>query len=64
VVEETIYIGGVTKLLVRLEDSDETVTLVRLNSTGLPAIRRGDQVRLGWDPADVKVLASRSKETR
>ena len=64
VVEETIYIGGVTKLMVRLEDSDETVTLVRLNSTGLPAIRRGDQVRLGWDPADVKVLASRSKETR
>jgi CheY-like chemotaxis protein len=43
---------------------DEAVTLVRLNSTGLPAIRRGDRVRLAWDPADVTLLASRSEETR
>ena len=58
IVEDRIYIGGYTKFSVRLTESDETVTFVRLNRSGLPEIRRGDRVTLGWHAGDAQVVLS------
>jgi putative spermidine/putrescine transport system ATP-binding protein len=59
-VEETIYAGSETKLLVRL--SSGTVITVR-RQAGLPGVAIGEHVSIRWDKQQARLLESRSAST-
>jgi putative spermidine/putrescine transport system ATP-binding protein len=56
-VEETIYAGSETKLLVRLASG--TMVTVR-RQAGLPGVAIGEQVSIRWDRQEARLLETRS----
>lgn len=55
VVEEIIYVGETTKYRMKTAFIDR-LTLKRQNVYGMPAIRVGDEVKIGWTIQDTRVV--------
>jgi len=59
VIEELIYFGDHTRLRLRVGGSDSFTARTAFRD-GLPALRRGDRVAIGWAAADCLTLAPES----
>jgi ABC-type Fe3+/spermidine/putrescine transport system ATPase subunit len=58
-VEEAVYLGETTKYRLRTRTGAELLA-VQSNTRGTRHFNVGDDVIVGWDPADLRVLADRA----
>lgn len=56
-VEEVIYRGTVTRYAVRVPGLERAIQVEQTNGGAAPQFGYGDEVDVGWHPADVSVLA-------
>ena len=56
VIEEVIYVGEISKYMIRLSEEDDLFILKQQNQLGVKKYKKGDRVIIGWNPEDMRLI--------
>ena len=56
VIEEVVYVGEISKYMIRLSEEDELFILKQQNQLGVKKYKKGDRVIIGWNPEDMRLI--------
>lgn len=56
VIEEVVYVGEISKYMIRLSEEDDLFILKQQNQLGVKKYKKGDRVIIGWNPEDMRLI--------